>query len=284
MAIDTTSTSLGAVGCSAVFREHRGAALWLRLNRPEALNGLTPDIIDGLAAGLDEALGDPAVRAVVLTGQGRAFCAGADLKYVESLTGAPTPPGAHDARNGFLREVRDLFDRIETFPKPVIAAVNGLALGGGMELLLTCDLAIAARSARLGDGHAVYGQIPGGGASVRLVRRLGLSTAKHLMFTGDLAAAERFLHTDLLTDVVDDDRLDDAVAELVSTLAARSPVGLAAMKRLAHDAHDTPLPVALTRELDAVAVHEHSADWLEGITAFTEKRTPRFPGQEGPTA
>lgn len=271
-----TSTAEGA---DHVLRERRGAGLWLRLNRPDGLNGITPGVLSGLRAGLDGATDDPDVRAVVLTGQGRAFCAGADLHHVSSLADVPAPAGSPSARIGFLREVRALFDRIEAFGKPVVAAVNGLALGGGMELLLTADFAIAARSARLGDGHAVYGQVPGGGASVRLVRRLGLSTAKYLMYTGTLFPAEHFLGTDLLVDVVDDDELETTIEALVETLASRSPVALAAMKALADAAHDTPQPVALDREIETVAIHEHSADWLEGITAFAEKRTPHFPGR-----
>lgn len=262
----------------AVLLQRRGAALWLTLNRPDVLNGLDQSVVDGLAAGLDAAA-DPEVRAVVIAATGRAFCAGADLAYARSLADADPPAGAASATNAFLHRVRAVLDRIESFPLPVIAAVNGLAVGGGLELALVCDLAIAARSARLGDGHAVYGQVPGGGASVRLVRRLGLATAKHLMFTGSLFAAERFLGTDLLADVVDDDALTGAVDELVAVLAARSPVGLAAMKRLAGAAHDTPQPYALTRELEVSALHERSADWREGIAAFTEKRTPEFPGR-----
>lgn len=268
-----TSTLTGAV-----LHERRGAALWLTLNRPDVLNGLEQDVVDGLAAGLDAA-DDPDVRAVVIAATGRAFCAGADLGYARSLADAVAPPGAASATNAFLHRVRALFDRIESLRVPVIAAVNGLAVGGGLELVLVCDLAIAARSARLGDGHAVYGQVPGGGASVRLVRRLGPSTAKHLMFTGALFPAERFLATDLLVDVVDDDALVGAVDELVAVIAARSPVGLAAMKRLADAALDTPQAVALTRELEVSAQHERSADWREGITAFAEKRTPDFPGR-----
>jgi enoyl-CoA hydratase len=263
----------------AVLQQRRGPALWLTLHRPDVLNGLDQDVLDGLTAGLDTADADPAVRAVVITGAGRAFCAGADLGYARSLADAPPPPGAASATNAFLHRVRAVLDRIEAFRTPVIAAVNGLAVGGGLELVLVCDLAVAARSARLGDGHAVYGQVPGGGASVRLVRRLGLATAKHLMFTGDLFPAARFAGTDLLVDVVDDDALVGAVDALVATLAARSPVGLAAMKRLAGAAHDTPQPVALTRELEVSAQHERSADWREGITAFAEKRTPEFPGR-----
>jgi enoyl-CoA hydratase len=264
---------------TAVLQERRGSALWLTLHRPDVLNGLDQDVLDGLTAGLDAADAAPDVRAVVITGTGRAFCAGADLGYARSLADAPPPAGAASATNAFLHRVRAVLDRIEAFRTPVIAAVNGLAVGGGLELVLVCDLAIAARSARLGDGHAVYGQVPGGGASLRLVRRLGLATAKHLMFTGALFPAERFAATDLLADVVDDDGLVGAVDALVETVAARSPVGLAAMKRLANAAHDTPQPVALARELEVSAQHERSADWREGISAFAEKRTPDFPGR-----
>ncbi|MEJ2864768.1 enoyl-CoA hydratase/isomerase family protein [Actinomycetospora flava] len=262
----------------AVLRERRGAALWLTLNRPDVLNGLDQDVLDGLSAGLDAAEADPDVRAVVVAAAGRAFCAGADLAYARALADADPPPGAASATNAFLHRVRTVLDRLEAFPRPVIAAVNGLAVGGGLELVLVCDVAIAARSARLGDGHAVYGQVPGGGASARLVRRLGLATAKHLMFTGTLFPAERFRGTDLLVDVVDDDDLVGAVDELVAVVAARSPLGLAAMKHLANAAVDTPQAVALTRELEVAALHERSADWREGIAAFAEKRTPVFPG------
>lgn len=264
---------------TAVLRERRGPALWLRLNRPEVFNGIDQDILDGLAEGLDEAAADPAVRVVVLAAAGKAFCAGADLRYARSLADAPAPPGAPSASNAFLHRVRGVLDRIEAFPKAVIGAANGIAVGGGLELLLVCDLVIASRTAKIGDGHAVYGQIPGGGATVRLVRRLGLSTAKHLMFTGDLHPAERYLGTDLVVDVVDPEELLPAVDRLAAQIASRSPVGLAAMKRLANDAHDTPQPVAVLRELEASALHERSADWREGITAFTEKRTPEFPGR-----
>jgi enoyl-CoA hydratase/carnithine racemase len=263
----------------AVLRERRGAALWLRLNRPDKLNGLNQTVLDGLTAGLDAAEADRAVRAVVVTAAGRAFCAGADLAYARSLADGPQPDGPYSAGQLFLRRVGPVLDRIESFGRPVIAAVNGLAVGGGLELLLACDFAIAARSARLGDGHAVYGQIPGGGASVRLTRRLGLSRAKHLMFTGELFPAEHFRDTDLLAAVVDDDALVEEVDRIVEVIATRSPVGLAAMKRLANDGIEVPVAVGTRIELEASALHERSEDWREGITAFTEKRTPHFPGR-----
>jgi enoyl-CoA hydratase/carnithine racemase len=263
---------------TTVLRERRGPALWLRLNRPDVLNGIDQAVLDGLVAGLDAAEADPGVHVVVLAAAGKAFCAGADLTYARSLADAPAPHGAASAGNAFLHRVRAVLDRIESFGKPVLAAVQGVAVGGGLELLLVCDLVVASRVARIGDGHSVYGQIPGGGASVRLVRRLGLGTAKLLMFTGELYPAERFLGTDLLADVVDADDLVPAVDRLAELIARRSPVGLATMKSLANDAHDTPLPIAVTRELEVSARHERSADWREGIAAFAEKRTPDFPG------
>lgn len=266
------------VSSAQVLHERRGPALWLRLNRPDTLNSLNQNILDGLSAGLDEAEHDPQVRCVVISAVGRAFCAGADFTYVQSLATAGAD-GAYSASNRFLRRVGPVLDRIEAFPKPVIAAINGLTVGGGLELVLCCDLAVAARSARIGDGHATYGQIPGGGASVRLPRRLGLSRAKHLMFTGDLFPAEYFGGTDLLTAVVDDDALVDEVDRLSISIAAKSPVGLARMKMLANDALDVPLPIGLRTEVEQSALHEKSEDWREGISAFTEKRTPHFPGR-----
>ncbi|MGP3536255.1 enoyl-CoA hydratase/isomerase family protein [Microbacterium sp. RD1] len=263
---------------ATVVQEKRGHGLWLRLNRPRALNSLNQDTVDALHAGLDAAAADREVRAVVIGSTGRVFCAGADLEYVRSVADQRAADGTSGS-DAFLKRARTLLDRIESFGKPVVAAVNGVAVGGGLELILVCDLAIAARSAMIGDGHAVYGQIPGGGASLRLVRRLGLGTAKHLMFTGDMHPAEWFGGTDLLVDVVDPEELDTAVERLVDTLASRSPLGLRAMKSLANDAHDTVGAVALTRELEALELHRQTEDWKEGIDAFAHKRTPTFLGR-----
>lgn len=263
----------------AVLIEHRDAALWLRLNRPDTMNGLNQDLVDGLHRGLDRADADPDVRCVVIAAAGRAFCAGGDLAYVQSLAAQPHPPGRYSAGQLFLRRVRALFDRLESLDKPTIAAIQGITVGGGLELVLCCDLAVAARSARIGDGHANYAQIPGGGASVRLPRRLGLSRAKLLMFTGQLHPADWYEGTDLLTAVVDDDQLEPHIAEIAAQIAGKSPVGLARMKMLANDALQVPPQVGLTMELEQSALHETSADWHEGIAAFNEKRTPKYIGR-----
>lgn len=254
----------------------RGAALWLYLDRPAALNGLSDDLLAALDAGLDSAAADDDVRAVVIAAQGRVFCAGADLAQTLDRCRADAEDGG-DRQGAFLRRAGQMFSRIEAFAKPVIAAVHGLAVAGGLELVLTCDLVVAARSAAFGDAHANYGLIPGGGGSARLPRRVGPATARHLMFTGASVPAEALAHTDLITAVVDDDRLQDEVDELVAAIATKSPTGLRLMKQLVGDALDLPLDAALTAELAAVDGYRHSPDFTEGITAFAEKRAPLFP-------
>lgn len=253
--------------------ERRGAALWALLNRPTAMNGLTPAIADGLDAAMETAVADPEVRALVVSGAGRAFCAGADLKHLRSLEHDA------DAHLAFLRRVGSTFDMLERHPKPVIAAVNGVAVAGGLELLLCCDLAVAVESAVIGDAHANYGLLPGAGSSVRLARRIGMTRAKHLLFTGAIVPARDMVAAGLLNEVVADGDLDDAVQRLVDALAAKSPLGLSRVKQLTTDASESPVAVGLRTELLASELHRQSHDMHEGLAAFAEKRSPRFEGR-----
>lgn len=264
----------GGRAAPPVIQERRGSALWLRINRPEAMNSLNPDVVRALQAGLDLAEADLDVRCLVLTGSGRAFCAGADLKFVKQ---AGDEAGA--GPSSFLDRVGELLNRIEAFPRPVIAAVNGLALAGGLETVLCCDLVIAAESARLGDAHANYGLLPGGGASVRLPRKIGPTRAKYLMFTGDFVPARELVESGLVNAVVPDDELEAAVSALVDKLSARSPLGLARMKQLVDDGLGQPVATGLRLELLASALHQHSYDMQEGLRAFQEKRAPAFIGR-----
>ncbi len=248
----------------------RDNAVWAQLDRPEALNALSPSVIAGLESAVDLAEGVPEVRALVISAAGRVFCAGADLKFLQSCP---------ERRAAFLRSVGDLFCRIESCARPVLAAVGGLALAGGLELVLSCDLVYAAESARFGDAHSNYGLIPGGGGSVRLPRRIGLSNAKHLMFTGETVPAASPILSGLVNRVVPDGELDAAVGQLIQTLACKSPLGLQRMKQLLNDSVEQSIPTGLRLELLASDAHALSADMAEGLAAFAEKRTPRFVGQ-----
>lgn len=256
---------------AAILTEIRDGAIWLTLNRPEAMNAISPEVVQGLMQGLDRAQASAEVRAVVLTGTGRAFSAGADLKFVRGT-------GEGDGVGTFLEDMLVLLNRLEGFPKPVIAAVNGTALAGGLEMVLCCDLVVAARSARFGDAHANYGLLPGGGGSVRLPRKIGPTRAKYLMYTGEFVSAESMESAGLVNEVADDAGLLQAVCRIVAMIAARSPLGLARMKTLVNDGMQQSVDVALRQELLMSALHEHSHDMREGLAAFEEKRAPRFLG------
>lgn len=264
---------MAALADDAVVQEVRGAGLWLTLNRPETLNGLSPPILEGILAGIDRAERDPAIRVLVLTSRGRAFCAGADLKHAASLQ------VDHGTVLPFIHDIGVVLDRMTHTGLPIVAAVPGIAAAGGLELLLCCDLVLLAAGARIGDAHANYGLLPGGGATARLPRVLGPQRAKHVMFTGDLLPASQAFELGLGTAVVDDGDLESHTEEIVASLAAKSPLVLAEMKRLIDDGLDATVPTAIRAELAAVALHERSYDQGEGLSAFNEKRRPVFEGR-----
>ena len=248
------------------------AVLWLKLNRPHALNALTPTLVDALASAVESAVLNPEIRVIVLSGEGRAFCAGADLKESEKRS---REIGGSVA---FVRSVGALMNLIEACPKPIIAAVNGIAVAGGLELVLACDIVIAAESAVLGDAHSNYALFPGGGATARLPRKVGLNNAKHLMFTGEMRAAREWQALGLVSQVAADAELANVVSAIADKLATKSPLILARMKEALNDALDQPLQIALKRERDLSELHSLSFDRAEGLAAFREKRTPRFEG------
>ncbi|CEJ11109.1 2,3-dehydroadipyl-CoA hydratase [bacterium YEK0313] len=256
--------------------ERRDAALWITLNRPAALNSLTPTLGRELGRALDLAEADPAIRALVLTGAGRAFCAGADLIGIGSAEGGRAIAARIDA---LLPVIGRAFNRLEASRLPVIAAVNGLALAGGLELVLCCDLVIAAESAQFGDAHANYGLLPGGGGSIRLPRKIGPTRAKYWMMTGQFASAEDMRAAGLVNQVVPGEALVDTVRDLVASLADKSALGLARMKELVAAATDLPLAEGLAREIEVITAYAGSADMREGLDAFREKRKPRFTGR-----
>lgn len=247
-----------------------GATGWLTLNRPEAMNSLSREMVEAMTAQLKAWREDKAVRVVVVTGTGRAFCAGADLKQANDKS----EPG----QRNFLDVLVDFFGTLRTYPKPVIAAVNGIALAGGMEVVLACDLVLAAESAKLGDAHANFGVFPGGGGAAILPRKVPENVARYLLFTGEaMSAADLKVHG-LVNEVVPDEQLLERVQVLADKISKKSPVGLARMKQVAAESYDKPIADALRHEVLELLNHQRSYDMQEGLAAFLEKRAPDFKG------
>jgi enoyl-CoA hydratase/carnithine racemase len=255
--------------------QRRGNALWMVLSRPQAFNALTPASI----ALIDEALGevekDRSLRACVITGSGKAFCAGADLKAVLANGAAEE---ATQVTMRFLRQVGEVFNRLESLPVPTVAAVNGVALAGGLELLLCCDIVMASQSAVLGDGHATFGQIPGGGGTWRLPRRIGAARAKYLMFSARSLSADEAMAWSLVDEVCPALKLEDDVARLTARFERHSALVLSRMKALVDTAGRSDADTALLAELHMSEAHMASRDRNEGLAAFSEKRTPVYTG------
>ena len=266
----TDTTLLPALATNRV-----GAAVWLRLQRPAAMNAISPGLLDELNVALDEIESDEAVRAVVLTGTGRAFCAGADLKALASPAGEIDPSQVIE----FVAHAGRTIERLAALAQPVLAGVNGLALAGGLELLLASDIVVASSAARIGDAHANYGLIPGAGGSVRLARVVGTQMAKYLAFTGGHFPPSSPVLAGLVSEIVEPGELETRLSELATTFADKSPLGLRRMKRLINDAPDQSLRDALAAEQHALAEQCASADFAEGIAAFAARRTPIYQGR-----
>jgi enoyl-CoA hydratase/carnithine racemase len=240
------------------------------LNRPDQLNAISPALLEDLDRVAEAIEGDGAVRVATLTGAGRAFCAGADLRAVRELS-----PDA-GAWRGFMRLWHRVFNRVEALPVPVIAGVHGFALAGGLELVLVADLAVADEAARLGDQHANFGLVAGGGGSQRLPRLIGARRAKELMLLGGWLSAPQALEWGLVNKVAPAGQLEAVVGELAAALAEKSGSANRTVKALVNRGLDMSLERGLELELELVAAHMRSADAAEGLRAFAEKRTPVF--------
>lgn len=276
---DSIVESNHAASSDEVVEERRGSALWLRLNRPAALNAVTPSMIARLGECLDGASRNDSIRSVVITGAGNAFCAGADLKAARSRTEVDDQYLAAAANATFTSGFGTVLAQLEHLPKPTIAAINGIAAAAGLEILLCCDFAIAAAEARIGDSHGRFGLIPGGGSTARLPRRMSLAFAKYLLYTGELVPATELAQTGLLLDVVPQAALESTVDELAAKLAARSPLALRRVKRLVDDGLEMSLDAALRAEREINEIHSTSDDRREGLAAFAERRPPKFTGR-----
>ena len=250
--------------------ERDAPVVTLTLNRPDKLNAIDLAMLDALEAALGAIERDPEVRAVILTGAGRAFSAGADIKEWTALT--PLEFGRSWGLRGHA-----LFDRLAALPPPVIAALNGIAFGGGLELALCADLRIAGEGARLGLPEVTIAALPGWGGTQRLPRLIGPGRAKHMILTGQPVDAAKAEAWGLVTEVLPPDALLPRARELALQVAANAPVAVQASKRLIDAA--TPTTPAATLETQAGALCGATADAKEGRASFLERRPPRYLGR-----
>lgn len=241
------------------------------LNRGDKLNPLDWATIRELRDVVEHLESQSAVRTVVVTGAGRAFSAGGDLEGYISLYKRP------DDFRRFLDDFYVLLDAIERSSKIYIAAVNGACVAGGLELMLACDLIIAADSARIGDGHLNFGQLPGAGGSQRLPRTVGVVRAKRLMLSGEMISATEAERIGLVGEVVPADRLLARADELAAAMATKSRIGLRGMKYLVNEGLRGELEKGLGLEIEYVHAYATAEpDATEGLVAFAEKRKPVY--------
>ncbi|WP_287370896.1 enoyl-CoA hydratase-related protein [Oceanithermus sp.] len=243
---------------------------WVTFTRPKALNALAADVLREIAEVTEVIAEDPEVKVAVFTGEGKAFVAGADISEINALK---------DVFIGreFALAGQEVMNHIAALPVPTIAAINGYALGGGLELALACDLRVAAAKAKLGLPEVGLGLIPGFGGTQRLPRLVGVGRAFDLILTGRHVPAEEALALGLVNRVA-----DDAVAaarELAQAIMKNSPVALALAKEAVARGADVPLPEALEIEADLFGMTVTTHDMREGTAAFLEKRAPEFKGE-----
>ncbi|MEZ0148079.1 MAG: enoyl-CoA hydratase/isomerase family protein [Candidatus Reddybacter sp.] len=255
---------------SVIEISQQGAVGIITLNRPEQFNCLSMELHEALFEAMDQFEIDSSVRTVLIAANGKNFCTGADLEEVSGFR------ESDDDIRAFLETGLDTLRKLETSPLPVVIAQQGLALAGGLELVLAGDVVFAGKSARLGDQHAQFGLIPGWGGSQRLPRLIGRRRAIELMLSARWLNAEEALDFGLVNYVVEDDKLFDSALVYCQQLCQRSPAGLALMKQLTDRGLDMPLEQGLALELDLATPALRSDAVSEGLKAFAEKRAPKF--------
>ncbi|WP_020576198.1 enoyl-CoA hydratase/isomerase family protein [Actinopolymorpha alba] len=250
--------------------ERDGAVAVLRIDREHALGALSRGMVEALVAYLDGLAHDDSVRVLVVTGTGRGFIAGADIREYDGVSQA--------AFDDYQRLGRAAFGRLASLPQPTIAAVNGYAFGGGFEVALACDLILASTAARFALPEVKLGLLPGGGGTQRLARAIGVRATKELVMTGRSMRPDEAERRGLVARVVEPDELMPAARELARTLAARAPRAVREAKRLIDDGVEASLETGWTLEQGVLSSLYATADAREGIRAFIEKRDPAFTG------
>lgn len=257
-----------------IIYEKKDHTAWITLNRPEVKNAQDPMTREELTRALKLGRDDDDVYVMVITGAGEAFCAGGDI--------ANFPQGPVDFMEKIGLQVKGRKrpnELIREIPKPIIAMVNGHAVGAGMELAMACDIVIAAREAKFGQPEIKVGLIPGGGGTQILPRLVGEKKAKELIFTGNIISAEEAQQIGLINRAVPREELRPAVEKLVGSLVKKSPIILKFAKMAINKAQETQLSVGLAYESDLCALCFSTEDLKEGAKAFAEKRPPVFKGK-----
>ena len=249
--------------------EQRGDVALLTLNRPP-LNALNTTLVHELGGAVEEIRQLSGVRAVVITGEGRAFVAGADIAQMSSLESS--------VAQEFAGVGQDVFSQIEALPMPVVAAVNGFALGGGCELAMACDIILASTSAVFGQPEVKLGVIPGFGGTQRLVRRVGLQRAREICYTGRTIKAAEAVEIGLALQVVEGDVVEAAFA-LAEKIAANSPTAVSACKQIFNECRELKASEGMLLERGLFGACFETEDQTEGMNAFLEKRPAAFPGR-----
>lgn len=253
-----------------ILLEREGAVAVVTLNRPDKLNAVNLGVLNALRDVLEVIRADLTLRAVVFRGAGKAFCAGADLEYISPIV------SDEEAFGDFLKEWHATYDAVAGFELPTIAAVHGVALAGGLELVQVCDLVVAAKDARLGDQHARYGLYPGGGSTQRLARQIPIRHATWLLFSGEWVNGVRASELGLVNEAVDSDKVFERAMEMATTLAGRSPAATAAIKHAMAVGLGKPVAQALALDLPIALEHMASEDAQIGLDAFRQRAEPQW--------
>lgn len=252
--------------------ERRGGVAILTIDRPDKLNALNSQVHTEAVTALDELRNDDSVRVLVITGSGeKSFVAGADISEFRERTPITQ-------REGFLHE-RTLFNSIDTFPKPIIAMINGFCLGGGNEVALACDIRICSENARFSQPEINLGLIPGGGGTQRLTHLIGEGRSMEFMLTGDMIDAQTAYNFGLVNHVYPSAELESKTMELANKIAEKAPIALQLAKEAVKFASRSNLDEGLRREVDLFALCFSTEDKEEGVSAFLEKRKPVFKGK-----
>ncbi|MFQ6014025.1 MAG: enoyl-CoA hydratase/isomerase family protein [Anaerolineae bacterium] len=246
------------------------------LNRPERLNALNQKMAEEMRDAIQKCADDPGVRAVVIKGAGRAFSSGGDLKAMKE---AIEKEESADFFKAPLRAIHELVLAIRNLPKPVLASINGVAAGAGLNMALACDLRIAAESAKFTQAFVNVGLIPDASGTYFLPRLIGLAKATQLFFSGEIVDAHQAEKLGLVNKVVADDRLEEATWEWATRLARGPTQALGRMKELLNQSLNADLKSQLKRERQAQQKSGETEDFIEGLRAFFEKREPRFQGR-----